>query len=230
MLFVVLGLVVGSFLNVLIWRLNDSKAPKFWQGRSLCPKCKKPIAWLDNIPLLSFLLLGGRCRHCGKKISWQYPLVELIAALAFWLVGWQAPLLVLVSAFIVVFFSDWIYGLIPDEMVVLGVIASFFSGWRDWGTGFLAAAMLFLIVLVTRFLGMGLGDVKLAFLMGFFLGWPKVGVAFWLAFVMGGLAAGILLLLKRKRFSDRIAFGPYLVLGTIISALWSNNLLALVLR
>src|SRR3990167_1223631 len=76
------GLIIGSFLNVLIWRLNDEKAPKFWQGRSMCPKCKHELSWSDNVPLLSFIVLSGRCRFCQKPISWQYPVVELLAGVA----------------------------------------------------------------------------------------------------------------------------------------------------
>lgn len=223
-LLAVLGLVIGSFLNVLIWRLNDEKAPKWWRGRSICPRCKRQIAWYDNVPLLSFIFFGGRCRYCHNKISWQYPLVELGTAGAFVFIGWQPPLLTLGAVFIVIFFSDWIYGLIPDEMIILGSVATVFLT-PSLIVGILSALVLFVLVVATRFRGMGLGDVKLAFLMGFFLGWPKILFAFWFAFVLGGIAALILLLLKKVRFSDKIAFGPYLVLGTLFAALWSSTLL-----
>ena len=122
----IFGLCFGSFLNVLIWRLNDDKAPKFWQGRSLCPKCKHQLSWQDNIPLFSFLSLGGKCRYCHKKISLQYPLVELLTALVTVLLATNFISLLTAYCFIVIFFSDWIYGLIPDEativLTIIGVI------------------------------------------------------------------------------------------------------------
>ncbi|MBI4099760.1 prepilin peptidase [Candidatus Microgenomates bacterium] len=229
-LLVIFGLCLGSFLNVLIWRLNDEKAPRFWEGRSICPRCRKPLAWYDNIPLVSFVALGRCCRHCRARISWHYPLVELLTVVAFWVIGWQPPLLILGGVFVVIFFSDWIYGVIPDEMIIIGVAVGLIGRIGQIWTGVAAGLVFFAIVAVTRFRGMGLGDVKLAFLMGFLLGWPKVGVAIWLSFVLGGLVAGSLLLLKRRRLSDKIAFGPYLVLGTLFSALWSNYLLGLVTR
>lgn len=240
---VIMGLAVGSFLNVLIWRLNDDKVPKFWQGRSICPMCRHELSWKDNIPLLSFLFLKGRCRYCWGKISWQYPVVELVTAGTFvgigelgnWGIGgiWLSGL---AAVFIVIFFSDLIYGLIPDEAVAAGIGLSFLSylgHLSDLGvataTGIISSLAFFLVVVATRFRGMGLGDVKLAFLMGLLLGWPKTLVAFWSAFVLGGMVAVFLLLLKRTKLSATIALGPFLVIGTIISALWSKQILHLVL-
>lgn len=241
-----LGLALGSFLNVLIWRLNseDGTVPRFWQGRSLCPRCRHGLSWSDNIPLLSFFLLSGRCRYCRKKISWQYPLVELLTAL-FTVATWFcfpdlspiAKLLYCSIAYtlIVIFFSDWIYGLIPDEMIIAGSVAAVIYGFQfsvfSLGThllsGVVSGLAFLLIVVVTRFRGMGLGDVKLAFLLGFLLGWPKVAVAFWWSFVLGGFSAVVLVLLKKVRLSDKMAFGPYLIAGAIFSVLWSRDFLRL---
>lgn len=230
LILLLIGLAVGSFLNVLIYRLNTSdKVPKFWQGRSICPHCKHALSWQDNIPLLSFALLRGRCRYCQGKISLVYPVVELATAISFALIGPNPLLLVLAAVFIVIFFSDLIYGLIPDEAVVAGVVVGVFWEFRDFWVGLGSALVFFLIVLVTRFRGMGLGDVKLAFLIGFLLGWPKALVAFWSAFVLGGAVAVILLMLKRVKFSATIALGPFLVTGMVIAALWSERLLALLL-
>ncbi len=219
-----LGLVFGSFLNVLIWRLNDEKAPKWWKGRSMCPTCKHTLSWKDNIPLVSFVALGRRCRRCRTHISWRYPVVELVTAVSFYVIGFQPQILALAAIFIVIFFSDWIYGFIPDEMILVGLL---FCKVTNLYVAFFAGLAFLLIVLLTRFRGMGLGDVKLAFLMGFLLGWPNILVAVWIAFVLGGLVALILLGLKRVGFSDKIAFGPYLVLGTLVSALWSQKILTL---
>ena len=237
----ILGLVVGSFLNVLIWRLDDEKAPKFWQGRSICPKCKHELSFRDNVPLLSFVLLGGKCRFCRKKISIQYPIVELTAAITTVLtVGLLSHLsflsilsyLIIVYSFIVIFFADWIYGLIPDEMEILIVLVAGLSYLSDlsllsWniGTGIISALAFFLVVLATKFRGMGLGDVKLAFVIGFLLGWRGALVAFWMSFILGGVFALLLLLLKRRKFRDTIALGPFMVIGTLISVLWGNQIL-----
>lgn len=234
MILFLFGLIIGSFLNVLIWRLNDEKAPKFWQGRSMCPKCRHELSWSDNIPLLSFVFLKGKCRFCHKKISIQYPIVELATAGATVLiVGFLSDLgflsiisyLFIVYAFIVIFFSDLKYQLIPDEMVVVVVVLSFLRG--NLLVGLLAALGFFLVVLATKFRGMGLGDVKLAFAMGLLLGFPAVVVAVWFAFVLGGVFAVGLLLLHRKNIHETMALGPFLVLGTLIAALWSQKILAI---
>lgn len=235
----IFGLVFGSFLNVLIYRLNVEKAPKFWQGRSFCPKCKHTLGWQDNIPLLSFVLLRGRCRWCRKPISWQYPVVELTTAISFSLIALTAPTfgplgllgaLTTTASLIVIFFSDLLYGLIPDEMVVVGSIAAavFNFQFSIFIVGLLTSLGFLTIVLLTRFRGMGLGDVKLAFFMGILLGWPKILVALWTAFVLGGVFAVGLLLLKRTKLSATIALGPFLVIGVLISALWSDQLLRII--
>lgn len=200
----------------------------------MCPECKHKLSWQDNIPLVSFIILRGRCRYCKKPISWQYPTVELVTATAT-IFLWHSPIALLVAyVFIVIFFSDWIYGLIPDEMIVVGIVISSLSYLGDLSslrvatvTGVVSASAFLLVVVVTKFRGMGLGDVKLAFLMGLLLGWPKTIVAFWSAFILGGITATILLLLKRTKISATIALGPFLVIGTLISALWSNRLLQL---
>ncbi len=203
---------------MLIWRLNNEKAPKFWQGRSICPKCKHQLNWQDNIPLLSFVLLNGKCRYCHKKISWQYPIVEIITAISFLTVN--PYLIIILCCLIVIFFSDLIYGLIPDEIVlilgVLGILGKF--GNVVWGLA--AGGIFYLIYFLTKGRGMGFGDVKLAAVMGLLLGWPKILVALYSAFVLGGIVAIFLLLLKRKRFGETIALGPFLCIGVILSLSW----------
>ncbi|MCL4397482.1 prepilin peptidase [Patescibacteria group bacterium] len=240
----IFGLIIGSFLNVLIWRLNDPKAPKFWQGRSICPQCKHQIAWFDNLPLLSYLLLRGRCRSCKKPISWQYPLVEFLTGIFFVLAWVLTPglgilgklgVLGIAAALEVIFFSDLIYGFIPDEMLLVIGILKLIENWKlkneNWGLDFLAGliAMLlfYLIYKITKERGLGFGDVKFAFLMGFLLGWPKIAVGLWVAFVSGGLVAIILLALRRTKLSATMALGPFLVIGTFFAALWTNTVLTI---
>lgn len=233
------GLGIGSFLNVLIWRLSDEKAPKFWQGRSICPKCKHQLSWKDNIPLLSYVLLGGKCRYCKKKISIQYPIVELTTAVTFTLTWYLLPfnfaVLALVAAFIVIFFADFEYQIIPDEMVAVIVflatllyLPNFEFIAINYFVGLLSALGFFLVVLATKFQGMGLGDVKLAFAMGVLLGFPAILVAIWNGFILGGIFAVFLLILRRRKIHETMALGPFLVLGTLIAALWSEKFLAII--
>lgn len=226
------GVIFGSFLNVLIWRLNDEKAPKFWQGRSICPKCKHTLAWQDNIPLFSYLILRGKCRYCRKAISSQYPLVETVTALATILIGFNPLFLILAYAFIVIFFSDVEYQLIPDEMVILISLVAAVLNFQVIGpnliTGLSTALGFFLIVVATKFRGMGLGDVKLAFVMGLLLGFPNILVGVWFSFILGGAFAIGLLMLRRKKIHETMALGPFLVIGTLIAALWSKEILQII--
>ncbi|MBI3887448.1 prepilin peptidase [Candidatus Microgenomates bacterium] len=231
-----LGLIFGSFLNVLIFRLNTSDAPKFWQGRSICPKCKHELAWLDNIPLLSFLWMHGRCRHCSKSISWQYPVVELITTTSFVLTGWNPVIWALACVFIVIFFSDLIYGFIPDEMIIVGVIASVVKQ-TSFVTGQIASSLAFLAMtglltalpffILAKLNKMGYGDVTLAFLMGFLLGWPHILVALWSGFIIGGSFALTLVLLRKIKLTATLPLGPFLIIGLVISVLFSDKLLLL---
>jgi len=238
-----LGLSVGSFLNVLIYRLPRHLSV-VW-GRSLCPKCRKKIAWFDNLPLLSFVFLKGRCRACRSPISWQYPLVELLTAVLF-VLGARPYLsdlsnlgtaqvgltLILFSSLIAIFFIDLEQQIIPDEILlpvaVLFVLSSLLTT-NYWllATGIASSLFLFLIWALTKGRGMGLGDVKLAFLMGLVLGYPKVIVAFYLAFLTGAIVGVILILAKKARFGQKIAFGPFLAAATIITVLWGEKILSL---
>jgi len=245
----VLGLCLGSFLNVLIDRLP--KGEQVIGGRSYCDHCYKKLGFFDLIPLLSFLFLKGKCRYCGKKISFYYPLVELITGLCFLFILTisleplivKCLLLTVICCLIVIFFTDLKYGIIPDEPVVAGVLASVplvlsasinnsaiplfrYSGFQNLMTGTLTSASFFLLFLITRGRGMGLGDVKLAFLMGFLLGWPKIIVAIYLSFLTGALVGVILILIKKKKFGQTIPFGPFLVLGTLIAQFWGEQIMA----
>ncbi len=245
-----LGLSIGSFLNVLIYRLPRSISPI--KGTSFCPKCKKKILWYDNIPLLSFILLRGKCRFCHSPISWQYPLVELLTGVLFvsvalflspvqdyWITGlldnWIIDLLVywfLISTFIVIFFTDLRHQIVPDEVVYpamgIGLIRqmSLIGEGGSYLLSGLGAGGFFLILhLLTRRKGMGLGDVKLAILMGLVLGFPKIIVALYLAFLTGALVGVILILARKKKFGEHIPFGPFLSGATIIALFWGEEIM-----
>lgn len=236
----IFGLLVGSFLNVLIYRLP--KNINFIKGRSFCPKCKAKINWYDNIPLFSFILLGGKCRRCKSPISWRYPIVELVTGLLFFLSYLNRLSIlnyILFSGLIVIFFIDLEHQIIPDEillpLIVLFLIKLFFLlNTKYLILNTLSSAIgsfLFLltIYLVTKGKGMGFGDVKLAFLMGLVLGFPKIIVAFYLAFLTGAFIGVILILGRKAKLKQKIAFGPFLSFSTLIAILWGEKIINAVL-
>lgn len=228
------GTCIGSFLNVVVYRLNHNLSPL--KGRSFCPKCEKKILWQDNLPLLSFVFLRGRCRFCHSPISWQYPLVELTTGLAtvFILYCVSSYLLVVIYyllityALITLFVSDFRYQTIPDEIVYPAILISLLYTVRYTPSAILAAlgaSLFFLIlVLVTRGRGMGVGDAKLAGLMGLVLGFPEIVVALMLAFLTGAICGVILVLVGKKRFREHIPFGPFLTTATWISLFWGQKI------
>ena len=232
-----MGLVIGSFLNVVIYRLPRGLG--FVRGRSFCPKCKHKINWFDNVPVISFLILKGHCRFCGKRISWQYPLVELLTGVLFYL-SYLSHLSFLSCLFIcgliVIFFVDLEHQIIPDEIVIplsiLFLVYFLMTNPQLLITNYLITALisflfLYFIFLLTKGKGMGFGDVKLAFLMGLVLGFPKIVVAFYLAFLTGAFIGVILILLGKAKLKQKIAFGPFLVFGTIFSLLWGEKIVTL---
>lgn len=230
----VFGLIVGSFLNVLIYRLPQNLS---LLGRSFCPNCKKKISWYDNIPLLSFILLKGKCRFCHSPISLQYPIVELLTGILFVLIFFMLPdqnikyltsisyYLFIISSLIVIFFTDLKHGIIPDKITYSAIVVSIIFLTSQYPnipisyflSAFGAAAFLGFLHVITRGRGMGLGDVKLAALMGLFLGFPKIVLALYAAFLTGAIVSLILILVGKKRFGQTIPFGPFLILGTILT-------------
>lgn len=259
------GLCVGSFLNVVIFRLETGESVV--KKSSHCPNCGKILRWYDMIPVLSFFILRGRCRDCGKKISWQYPVVELITGSLFLLIFWNLNFeiwdlfqilifgfwIFIASCLIVIFVYDLRYYIIPDKIVypaiVVVLISRIFSAFVVFnlpaplvkgGVGGLignflpflfsafGAAVFFLaIVLITKGKGMGIGDIKLAFLMGLILGWPNILAALFLAFFAGAVVGIILILVGRKTLKSQIPFGPFLVGGTIFVLLFGSQISSL---
>lgn len=253
----VVGLCVGSFLNVIIYRWGSEETPtQTLMGRSFCPNCRHRLSWLDNIPLFSFLLLRGRCRYCQKPISPFYPLVELTTAIAFVIIIFNISIsqylavvniwqdfsvysifsilysIFIVSSFIVLFFSDLRFGLIPDKITYPAIVAALiyrliyhFSALSvDILAAIAAAGLFWLIIKLTKERGMGYGDVKLALLMSLVLGWPKILYALWFGFILGGIFSAGLLLLKRKKIGETIPLGPFLILGLVFSLFFKTNI------
>jgi leader peptidase (prepilin peptidase)/N-methyltransferase len=246
-LFVIVGLVVGSFLTSLTYRYPRNIS--FTKGRSKCPKCKKTIKWFDNIPILSFVLLAGRCRFCNKKISIRYPLIEFCTGLGFFLVYfffkncaflgssvfcyyssklgfWAIPFfLVIISILIAIFVIDLEKQMIPDSLVfmlyliITSVLILMQANdlYLYFLSGFALASFLLFLHLITKGKGMGLGDVKFVLASGTLLGWPMSISFLFLAFLTGGLVGSILILLGKSKFGKKIAFGPFLVISLIIT-------------
>ncbi len=217
------GLIIGSFLNCLIYRLENKRG--FLKGRSFCPFCQHRLGWGDLIPILSFFLLRGRCRYCQQKISWQYPLVELFCGLLFalcFLLDLPYFLFFIISCLIVVFVYDLKHYLIPDKIIYPAIILTAVFNYANWPSAALTASFFLIIILVSRGKWMGVGDVKLGFLMGLLLGWPAVSVALFLAF-MSGAIIGIGLIAKHKKtLKSEVPFGPFLVFGALVALFWGE--------
>lgn len=241
----ILGLFIGSFLNVLIDRLPKNE-PTI-RGRSHCDKCKKTLKWHDLIPLLSFIFLNGKCRYCHTSLSFFYPVVELTTGVMFALVFYFFGImnhelrimdlgyyLFLVSGLIVIFFADLKYGIIPDKIIFPSIIVSLIYLFFIHNSLFLihilsaiGASLFFLLLfLITKRKGMGFGDVKFAFLMGLILGFPNIVVSLYIAFLTGAIVGCILILWRKKRiFGTAIPFGPFLVIGTLSAFFFGEPLI-----
>lgn len=237
-----LGLAVGSFLNVVVWRLP--RAESLSRPPSACPRCGARIRARDNVPVLSWLVLRGRCRDCHAPISPRYPLVELTTAVLFVVVAWwQADkavtsaaglvflvtILYLVAVSVALALIDIEHHRLPDAIVLpsiavaailLAVVAGASGEWHMWVRAMLGAFVLcvaYFLMLVAYPRGMGFGDVKLAALLGLYLGWQGWGavlVGGFGAFLLGGLYSVVLLVLRRVKRTSGIPFGPWMLLGT----------------
>ena len=247
-IFFLLGLIIGSFLNVVVYRLRVAET---LLGRSHCPHCKNQILWYDNIPLLSVILLKFRCRNCRTKISLQYPLVEFFTGILFVMVGayffdlnnsqsWISTLYYLgaVSMLMAIFVYDALYMEIPSMVLWPAIFwAVAFQLYFDWGrsgnflefniysgvlAAFLAFSFFFLLVAVSKEKWMGLGDAYLAIVLGLLLGWPNILLALFLAFSVGAIYGIILIVLKKKNMKSQLPFGPFLVIGSVLTIFFYN--------
>jgi leader peptidase (prepilin peptidase)/N-methyltransferase len=231
------GLAVGSFLNVVIARLPERRS--IVAPRSACPSCGALIRWYDNLPVLSFVLLGARCRNCRARISWRYPAVELVTGglflLAYRQLGASLELvsaLLLVAALVAITGIDLDHQLIPDVItlpgIALGLVWSLITGHPPWPAavvGALVGGGLFFVIIVASGGGMGGGDMKLGAMLGAFLGWRLLLVAVMVAVLVGGAVAVVLLALGRRGRKDAIPFGPYLALGGAVALFWGDGIL-----
>jgi len=235
-----LGLCIGSFLNVVIYRL-PRKESIVYPG-SHCPDCNHHIAFYDNIPLLSFIVLKGRCRYCKKRISFQYPLVELLSGiilpLSFFLFGFSLKFLVTIIflyLLIPIFFIDLRHSVIPDKVtipgIIIGFLFSFFITDIQWLNSLLGitigGGMLLLIALIGKWVfkkeAMGMGDVMVFMMVGAFLGWKGVILTLIIASFIGSIV-GVIIIAQKKKKDTVIPFGPFIAIATVI-VYFSGNFL-----
>jgi leader peptidase (prepilin peptidase)/N-methyltransferase len=232
----IFGVLIGSFLNVLIIRIP--KKEDFVKKSSHCVSCGHKLAWYDNIPLISWLILGGRCRYCGRKISLQYPIVELLNGLlwvaVFFINGMGISSLLicaLASGLIVMSVIDWrTYEISNGFHVYFGVIAAInlflnIGDWLSYVIGFFSVSLiLFLIYIISKGNAIGGGDVKLMAVCGMFLGWQNTLLALTVGCVIG---SAIHLIRMRLVKADRmLAMGPYLSIGIFIASLFGDQMIA----
>lgn len=248
----IFGTFIGSFLGVVIDRLPRGES--IVKGRSHCDSCKKTLTPIDLIPVFSFLFLQGKCRHCKARLSWFYPLVEIVTGVLFVLAALHVSSMYqvasskytiellyyffIVSSLVVLFFIDLRFGILPFSIILPASLVTFLyillnTSYmiQNYLYAALGAFAFFLILfLVTRGRGMGFGDVVYSFLMGLLLGFPQIITGLYLAFVSGAVISLVLVWLRKKKMQGgTIPFGPFLVFGTIVALLWGEPILHFVL-
>ncbi len=236
------GMIVGSFVNVCIYRLPRNASVVF--PASHCPVCKTKVRAWQNIPVVSFLLLGGKCGGCKTRIPWRYPLVELLHGLGFLFIfhefGASPPTLIYFMFFaslIAVIFIDLSHQIIPDVITLPGIVIGVLAASTVLPPGltnsliglFLGGGLFYLVAILSLAIlkkeGMGGGDIKLIAMIGAFLGWQGVLLTIFLAALSGSVIGIAMIAMKGKTRADLIPFGPYLVFGALTSLFWGNGIL-----
>ncbi|MFH0828942.1 MAG: prepilin peptidase [Candidatus Kerfeldbacteria bacterium] len=233
----VFGTAIGSFCNVVIYRLHSGDSPL--RGRSFCPSCKHTLEANDLVPILSFLMLRGKCRYCKARISLQYPLVELASGIITLLMVLQfgisvaALLGMILGAFLVVIFVyDLKHELILDRVSIPAMavaIAASLALHRTFTSvvlgGILGAGFFLLQYLISRGKWIGGGDIRLGAVLGLALGWPLILVSLVIAYLTGAIAAIVLIAAKKRSMSSMVPFGTFLSLAGVITFLWGSAIL-----
>ncbi len=245
LIFIISGLIIGSFLNVIILRFDDLTTIFF--GRSQCPHCQKTLVWYELIPVLSFILLRAKCSKCQKPISWQYPLVEAGTAIIFALIFWKFGLtnletyfLMAISCVLIVALvydmlnleiSDWLIIIAAGLWIIYLAISFFFfhAPYSMLLSSFYGAlalgGFLGLMVLISKEKWMGAGDIGLGALLGAIIGWPLVLISSFFSFFLGAVVGIILMICKISKLKDQLPFAPFLILGLFITIFWGNQIL-----
>ena len=238
-----IGLSFGSFVNVCIYRFINHKHSFF--SRSICPKCRKKIPWQDNIPLISFLILNGKCRFCNKKISLQYFIVEFISGIGFLFIFLSYSnyysiciLTILLLIYLMIFFIDLKHFFIPEFLNYGIIIIAFLKNFlpdmnlpliQDIYPSVLGGAIGFGSIWLINFFykvirkkeGIGLGDAKLMAGMGLLFGWNSIPIILLVAAIIGLFIALILLIIKKKKIY-KIPFAPYIIISGLIFYLFNS--------
>ena len=238
----VIGAIIGSFLTVCIYRLPREQS--IIRPRSSCPECGRTIRWFDNVPLLSFLLLRGRCRNCLASISYRYPLVEFLNGMGYvailWRFGWGWPALVygiFFSALLAVTLIDLDHLIIPDAITLPGIILGVMCSVWILPVGvfnsligvMVGGGVLLVIAWLSPFLfgkeGIGGGDIKLLAMVGAFLGWELTLATLMMASIIGALIGLGLMAVSAMKCGQYMPFGPYLTTGAVLSLFFGSEIL-----
>ena len=246
LLFIILGGIWGSFSNVCIYRLPENKG--IIAGRSFCPSCKNKIQWFDNIPILSFVLLKGKCRHCKSIISLQYLIVELISSVSFVTIYYffgltftTLLLLILNVFFIIIFFIDLKHYIIPDvltfPLMIIGFVKSFdpnlnTSIFPNYLHSLIGGIFGYLIIWSIIYFykklrnkeGMGLGDAKLMAVIGFWFGWVSIPFPIFISSTVALILVVPSLINQSRKMSSEIPFGPYIIIGCVLYVAFANQI------
>ena len=239
----VLGLCVGSFINMAVYRVGE-EVSFFKKKRSFCDFCKKSLRWQDNIPVWSWLRYGGKSRCCGKKLPLLYPIVEILTGIIFLLSyqlrvdGYELITSLLIMGLLIFEASfDFKYMVLPDftayALIILALLRWVFLGMpANYLISALVSGIFIFILHKIKIKGkeaMGDGDILLAVFMGLFLGFPKILVAFYVAFIAGAVVGAWLIWRKKVRKLSPIPFGPFLILGTVVAWWVGEYIIKLVL-
>lgn len=234
-----LGLMVGSFINMAVWRLGHNKS-FFKRSRSFCDFCKKKLRWYDNIPIISWMLYGGKSRCCHKKLPLAYPIVELLTGVLFLLNYLYLPLgfesiIVFVILGLLIFEAafDFRYMMLPDStaysLIVLAFVRWLMLGMpKDYLISSVISGIFIYILHKIKIKGheaMGDGDILVAIFMGIFLGFPNIVVAFYVAFIVGAIVGVVLIYGRKIGRLTPIPFGPFLIFGTLLSYWWGEKII-----
>ncbi|EOD00109.1 prepilin peptidase [Caldisalinibacter kiritimatiensis] len=232
------SLIVGSFLNVCIYRIPRGESIAY--PPSHCPKCDSKLKPIDLIPILSFIINKGKCRYCGEPISLQYPLIEALNAILYIILylkfGFSLEFLqyaLLSSLLIVISTIDYHYKIIPDKLIIFGIICrlllitlyNFKPNIINGTIGLLIGGGIFLVIAIITNGAMGGGDIKLMAMLGLWLGWKYILLTTLLSFVIGAIISMLLLIFKVKSRKDFIPFGPFISIAAYIAAVYGNELI-----
>ncbi len=240
---ILFGLVIGSFLNVVISRLPEEQS--IVKPRSRCPSCKAQIKFYDNIPIISYILLGGHCRNCDQEISLRYPIVEALTGFSFWLAYFYFGSDLIYMGFAILFlcllislaFTDMEHMILPNELTLGGTVVflvyAFFNPYiltrhayiASFGSALLFIGIYFFYKKILGKEGLGLGDVKMLLLLGAFLGINNLLVAILTASISGLLVGLFLIIFKGQNLESRLPFGTFLALGSYIALFWGDTIL-----